>query len=383
VDVSARAPLRTAVIGAGFVGPHHVDAVRRGGLADVVAIAGTSLERARLRARQLGVAEARTVADVLADPAIDVVHVCTPNASHAELAAAALEAGKHVMVEKPLALTVADADRLSHLAGERGLHGGVTFTYRGYPMVRAARQLVTDGRLGRVRMAHGAYLQDWLLEATDYNWRVDPAAGGPSRAVADIGSHWFDTVEFVSRVSVRQVFADLHTFLPTRVRPIAQGETFAQGHGRGEEVRVESEDGATLLLRMDDGAVGSLVLSQVAPGHANDFSFELAGERAALAWRQEDPEWLRIGERGGGVTATQRTPADPATHGVPSLPAGHPEGWGDALRDLMSTYYSAIAHDAGEAPAGYPTFADGARAVRFVAAVLESASTERWVTLAD
>lgn len=381
--MSARPPLRAAVIGAGFVGPHHVDAIRRCGLGEVVAISGSSLEKARRRAVQLGVPEARDVAALFADDEIDVVHICTPNASHAELAAAALEAGKHVMLEKPLALNAADADGLVRLAERHGRHAGVTFTYRGYPMIRAARELVAAGRLGPLRMAHGAYLQDWLLEATDYNWRVDPATGGPSRAVADIGSHWFDTVEFVSGLRVREVLAELRTFLPTRVRPAEQGDTFGRGRGTGEEVRIESEDAAALLLRFDGGVTGTLVLSQVAAGHANDFAFELSGVSASLAWRQEDPEWLRIGERGRGQTAIRRTPLDPPGRGVPPLPTGHPEGWGDALRDLMRGFYGTIAGEADAAAPGYPTFADGARAARFVEAVLESARTERWAAIAD
>jgi predicted dehydrogenase len=186
--------LRAAVIGTGFVGPHHVDGIRRGGYAEVVAIVGTDQRRTEERARALGVPRGTADAGtILRDPDIDVVHVCTPNATHLEYARAALEAGKHVVVEKPLALTAADADELVRLAAERGLHGAVAFTYRGYPMVRRARTVVADGELGEVRLVHGAYLQDWLLEASDYNWRLESGLGGASRAVADIGSHWFDT----------------------------------------------------------------------------------------------------------------------------------------------------------------------------------------------
>lgn len=375
--------LRAAVIGTGFVGPHHADAVRRAGYADVVAMASSTLERARPAAERIGVA-AREVADVVGDPAIDVVHICTPNATHVQLATAALEAGKHVVVEKPLALSSHEADRLVTLARERGLHAAVAFTYRGYPMVRRARREVAAGRLGGVRMAHGSYLQDWLLETTDYNWRVEPQAAGPSRAVADIGSHWFDTVEFVTGLRVHEVFADLHTFVRDRVRPAQRGPTFGHEGGAGEVVHMESEDAASVLIRFANGAAGSFVVSQVSPGHGNDFWFELTGERASLAWRQEDPDWLRIGERGGGTTAVPRE-VEVRDRGVPSLPGGHPEGWSDALRDLVGSFYAAIVGGvtAGSPAAteAYPTFADGARAVRFVAAALDSARHQRWTSV--
>ncbi len=385
--------LRTAVIGTGFVGPHHVDAVRRGGYAEVVAMVGTDAARTAARARALGVPGATTdVSALMADRSIDVVHICTPNASHVELARAALEAGKHVVVEKPLALTVADAEGLVGLASERQRHGAVAFTYRGYPMVRQARAMAAGGDLGEVRLVHGAYLQDWLLEASDYDWRVEPAAGGPSRAVADIGSHWFDTAEFVSGLRVDTVMADLATFMTTRHRPTSAGITF-QGPGGGgaagpgEEVVVESEDAATLMVRFAGGGRGSAVVSQVSPGHKNAFSLEVSGARRSIGWRQEDPNHLWIGSRGQeGSALLPRAPQATDEPGVPALPAGHPEGWSEALRDLFRPFYAAIS--SGEPPSGehaeaqrYPTLADGARAVRFVDAVLRSARTGTWAAL--
>ena len=222
-------PLRSAVIGTGFVGPFHVDAVRRGGYADVVALAGTDEARTAERARGLGIPLATTdVARLLRDPAIDVVHVCTPNRTHVELATAALEAGKHVVVEKPVALHAAEATELARLAQRAGRHAMVAFTYRGYPMVRRARALVAAGQLGDLRLAHGEYIQDWLADPADYNWRVDPEVGGESRAVADIGSHWFDTTEFISGRRIEAVLADLATFIPRRRRPVGGSRAFAR-----------------------------------------------------------------------------------------------------------------------------------------------------------
>lgn len=372
--------LRAAVIGTGFVGPFHVDAVRRGGLADVVAVAGSNPERTAARARALGVPIAITDLDRLfADPEIDVVHVCTPNSTHVELARRALEAGKHVVVEKPLALSLADARGLAATRVQAGLHGMVAFTYRGYPMVRRARQLVGAGELGDLRLVHGAYLQDWLAEQTDYNWRLDPGSG-VSRAVADIGSHWIDTAEFVSGRRVSAVFADLATFLPARRRPLVETAAFEAASGERETVAITSEDAATILLRFDGGSRGAVVISQVSPGRKNAFGFELAGSRASLAWEQERPESLWIGSR----AETRRLTREPevVASGVPSLPAGHPEGWAEALRDVLRSFYAEIVDGPphGSEPAAYPTLDDGVRSVAMVEAVVESAARGTWTT---
>ncbi len=370
--------LAAAVVGTGFVGPFHVDAVRRGGYGDVVVVAGSDPERTRRKAQALGVARATTdVAAILDDPEIDVVHICTPNDTHVDLARRSLQAGKHVVVEKPLALTSADARSLEQLAVECGLHGAVAFTYRGYPMVRRARQAVADGEIGSVRLVHGGYLQDWLSNESDFNWRLEPEAGR-SRAVADIGSHWFDTAEYISGRRITAVFADFATFLTHRQRPTERREAFEAASGPGQSVAISSEDAATILLRFDDGARGAVVVSQVSPGRKNAFTLEFAGSRASLAWAQEEPERLWLATR-----EEQRTlirDAAPAGTGIPSLPAGHPEGWAEALRDMLRDFYAAVASgDPPDDDPAYPSLVAGARAVSIVEAVVESARTEAWV----
>ena len=385
------APLRAAVIGTGFVGPHHVDAIRRTGYAEVVALAGSDPSRTAARAAALGVA--RATADVpalLADPAIDVVHVCTPNATHVPIALAALRAGKHVVVEKPIGLDAASAAELLTAEADSGRRAMVAFTYRGYPMIRRARDVVARGELGAIRLAHGQYLQDWLADATAWNWRIDQPVGGASRAVADIGSHWFDTIEFVSGQRVEAVLGDLAILIPTRRRPDSSGPAFTSGAGPSTEVSIASEDAAAILVRFVGGARGSCLVSQISTGHKNDFSIEIAGEHHSLAWRQEDPEHLHV--LGPDVATTlSREPSDGvAEPGVPALPGGHIEGWGEALRDLFRPFYAAIVADdpvpgpstPGAPPtAPYPTLTDGLRALRFVDAVVRSSNESRWVTL--
>ena len=379
------ARLRSAIVGAGFIGPHHVDAVRRGGYADVVVLVDRDPQRGPLTARSLGVARAVTdIEAVLGDPSIDVVHICTPNHTHVELARAAMEAGKHVVVEKPVATDRAGAVALLEVAQRTRRHAAVALTYRGYPMIRRARELVRGGRLGPLRLVHGTYLQDWLADANDYNWRLDSVAGGASRAFADIGTHWFDTVEFVAGARVSAVMADLATLVPVRYRPLRSTAAFSTGSGATEAVQVDTEDAATVLLRFEDGARGAVIVSQVSPGHKNDLTVHLSGSERSLGWAQERPERLWLGARDDATVLTRAPSADGWPVGVPALPSGHPEGWADALRDLLRPFYAAIA--AGDPPpddadAPYPTLTDGARGVALIEAVVESSRGGRWVDI--
>lgn len=382
--MQSRRRLQSAVIGTGFVGPHHVDAIRRTGYADVAVIVGSDPERMAAKAQVLGVDRwSVDAAAVISDPAIDVVHVCTPNASHVALASAALEAGRHLVLEKPIATDLDAGRELASRAAASGRHAMVALTYRGYPMVRRARDLVMAGELGPVRLIHGAYLQDWLASETDYNWRIDPDIGGASRAVADIGTHWFDTIEFISGCRVDAVMANLATLIPTRLRSTGAAIAFGTASGPTERVEIGSEDVATILVRFEEGAVGACVISQVSTGRKNAFTVRVDGAAQSLDWDQESPEGLWLRARDQARLLTRDPAGDPATLGVPSLPAGHPEGWGEALRDLIRPFYRAISM--GSSPddlaGSYPTLADGARSLEFVDAVLTSARQDRWVRL--
>ena len=376
--------LRTAVIGMGFVGPHHIDAVRRTGYADVDIIVGSDPDRTARRAAEIGVARWSTDVDaVLSDPGIDVVHVCTPNTTHVALAGATLEAGKHLVLEKPIALDRAGANGLVDLARRSGRHAMVALTYRGYPMVRRARAAVADGEVGEIRLIHGAYIQDWLADPKDYNWRVDPEIGGQSRAVADIGTHWFDSAEFITGLRVEAILADFATFIPTRMRSVGGSVAFSSGEGPTESVKVQSEDAATILLRFEGGARGACVLSQVSTGRKNAFTLEVDGSLRSMAWDQEVPEHLWLRSRDDARLLVRDPGGTQADSGIPSLPAGHPEGWGEALRDLLRPFYAAVA--AGESPqpgeAPYPTLNDGARGIAFVDAAIKSSASGSWVSI--
>src|ERR1700682_1291194 len=276
------------LFGPGFVGAHHIEAVRRLGFVDVVAIAASSEASARKKADALGVAKAYGSYEALvADPDLHAEHNTTPNYLHVPVILAALARRKHVISDKPLAMTSADARRLLDAANDAGVVHAVTFNYRGNPLVQQAREMVAGGELGTLHFIHGAYLQDWLLEETDFSWRLEPEKGGQSSAVADIGTHWCALVQHVAGQRIVEVLADLTTVIDTRRKPAASTEACARGAaGARETVAVRSEDLATILVRFDGGAKGCVSVGQVCAGHKNGLWFEMNGRRASLRWLQ-------------------------------------------------------------------------------------------------
>ena len=369
--------LRVAVAGTGFIGAVHAHAARRAG-ARVVGVAASSPESAEQAAKVLGAERAFPAAEALvtADD-VDVVHICTPNHLHAPLARAALAAGKHVICEKPLATDLAGARRLVDAAASAGTAAAVPFVYRYYPTVREARDRVRTGVTGPVRLVHGTYLQDWLTDPEDDNWRVDAALGGASRAFADIGSHWCDLAEFITGQRIARVSARTLTAVPERLHA-EHTEAFARGNGGGEKRAVDTEDAAVVQFETDGGAVGSTVVSQISPGRKNRLWIEVDGAQEAVAFSQEEPETLWSGTR-EGVTLVPRDIAGMSTDAarLSFLPAGHPQGYADCF-DLFVADAHAVAR--GETPAdGMPLFADGLRSAQIVEAVLCSAREQRWV----
>jgi predicted dehydrogenase len=375
--------LRAAVVGTGFIGVVHAEALRRLGV-EITGVVGSSPERARAKAARLPLGEPyESFEAMLDDERVDVVHVTTPNHLHYPQAKAALAAGKHVVCEKPLALDAARARELLRLAEESGLVHCTNFNVRFYPQARQARALVAAGALGDVWHVHGAYLQDWLLLPTDWNWRLEPERGGELRAVADIGSHWLDLAQFVAGAPVSEVFADLATIIPVRRRPSGEVETFA-GADAVEVPRVDapitSEDLAHVLVRFDDGMRGAVVISQVSAGRKNSLRLELDGSAGALAWDSERPEELWLGHRERPNETLLRDPTlfAPDAAGHTGLPAGHAEGFADTFKGLYRAVYTAVA--AGEMPAepDFPTFSAGVRENAIGEAVARSAREGRW-----
>ena len=373
--------VRAAIIGTGFMGSTHAEALRRIPGVELVAVASHRREHAEALAGRFGIP---TATDdwrrVIEDEAVEVVHNCTPNDLHFEINRAALEAGKHVVSEKPLTTTAEESAALVRLAEERGVVAAVNFNYRFYPLVQHARALVRRGEIGPVHLVHGHYVQDWLLFETDYNWRLEAEAGGPSRALADIGSHWMDLVQFVTGRRIERVFADLFTLHETRQKPQGSADTFRQGAGETEPVRIGTEDGGNVLLQFEGGARGVVTVSQVSAGRKNHEWFEIDGGQRALAWNQERPNELWIGRRDGPNEVLIKDPSLLADEAQPyaHYPGGHPEGYPDGPKNLFGNVYRAVREGVPAEP-DYPTFADGHRAVRLVEAALESHDAQRWV----
>jgi predicted dehydrogenase len=370
--------LRAGVVGTGFIGAVHVEALRRLGV-EVAGVVGSSPERARAKALAPVIG---SYEELLADEGVDVVHLTTPNHLHHPQVKQALEAGKHVVCEKPLAMTSEQSAELLELAEQRGLVHCTNFNIRFYPQVQQARALVQSGAVGVVWNVHGGYLQDWLLLPTDWNWRLEPEKGGELRAVRDIGSHWLDLLQFVTGMRVESLFADLATTIPVRRRPVGEVETFAAAADvQREDAEMRTEDLAHILLRFEGGTRGSLVVSQVSAGRKNSLRFEVDGSKGALAWDSEGHEELWLGHRGKPNEALLRDPslflpeASSRTH----LPAGHAEGFGETFKELYRVVYTAVA--AGRPPdePDYPTFAAGHRENVLGDAVALSNRERRWV----
>src|SRR3954470_5760848 len=378
---SMTSELRAGIAGAGFIGAVHARSARLAG-ARIAAVAASTPENAQNAADAFRAERALASAEELVqDPGVDVVHICTPNHLHLPLAEAALAAGKHVVCEKPLALDAAGALRLVEAAAGTGLQAAGAFVYRYYPPVREARERVRSEATGDLRLLHGAYLQDWLLRPEDDNWRVDEQLGGASRAFADIGSHWCDLAEFVSGHRITRLSARTLTALPERFASEAH-QAFQSAGGHGPPKPVSTEDAALIQFETDRGAVGSAVISQISAGRKNRLLLEIDGANEALAFNQEEPEDLWVGRR-ENATIIRRDPAalsGPAAR-LATLPPGHPQGYNDCFDAFVADAYAAA--QTGEAPDGLPVFRDGLRAARITAAVLSSARTEAWVDVPD
>ena len=370
--------LGMGLVGPGFVGAHHIDAVRRLGFVDVVAVAASSDASARRKADALEVPRAYGSFEALvADPDVHVVHNTTPNYLHVPVILAALSRGKHVISDKPLATTAADARRLRDAADKAGVVHAVTFNYRGNPLVQQAREMIAGGELGPVHFIHGAYLQDWLLESTDFSWRLEPEKGGASSAVGDIGSHWCDLVQHVTGRRIVEVLADLTTVVQTRLKPSGSVEAFARGGETArEEVQVTSEDLATILVRFDNGAKGCVSVGQVCAGHKNGLWFEVNGRQASVRWDQERQNELWIGRRDTANAVLAKDPSllSAGARGYAHLPGGHQEAWADAFCNVMRDVYDVISgrRPRNPRPPAFATFEDGYHSACVVDAVLES-----------
>ena len=379
------ADIGAAVIGSGFIGTVHIEALRRMGV-QVRGLLGSTPERGVQSAERLGVAHAYASLDeLLADDAVEVVHVTSPNHLHHPQVKAIIAAGRHVVCEKPLAMTSAESAELVELARRGGRVNAVNFNIRFYPLNQHVHELVGNGVIGDVRLVSGHYFQDWLLLETDWNWRLQPELGGALRAVGDIGSHWLDLMAFTTGLEVTEVMADLTTFIPTRKQPTGPVETFSTERASETVARpIGTEDTATILLRFSNGARGTVAISQLSPGRKNSLEYEIDGSAAAVSWDSEQPDQLWIGHREAANEILIRNPAlmGDAGQAAAFLPGGHVEGFADTFRALFSAVYADVATGGPSTTATYPTFVAGHDEMLVGDAVADSARSGRWTAVA-
>lgn len=377
-----------AVVGAGFIGPVHIEGLRRAGIR-IIGILGSTPEKSRQVADRFSVPRAyNDYTELLRDSNVTAVHIATPNRLHFEQASAALKAGKHVLCEKPLAMTSAETTELVRLAQRCGRAAGVCYNVRFYPLCLEMAERARQGTLGAVWHIAGSYTQDWLFHPTDFNWRVLAGEGGALRAIADIGTHWLDLAQAVTGLEVEAVCADLQTVYPERRRSTGGSETFSGKLAVAaamEPMTVDTEDAGAILLRFRGGARGVVWVSQTTAGRKNCLRLEIAGSKESWAWDSESPSSLWIGHRDRPNEILVR---DPSLLSAPArlytdYPGGHNEGFPDTFKQLFRAFYGYL--DAGdfEAPAPFPTFADGHREVLLCEAVLRSARERRWAEVEE
>ena len=379
--------LKVAVAGAGFIGPVHIEALRRIPGIEVTALLNRGAEKAKSKAEELGIAKYYDdYQQLLANEKLDCIHICTPNSLHYQMAKDALAKGIHVVCEKPLATTIAEAVELVNLAASRKQVNAVHFNIRYYPIIRQMRAMREKGELGEVYSIIGSYLQDWLFYQTDYNWRLEAAQSGESRALADIGSHLLDLLEYVSGCRIVQVFADLNIVHKVRKKPLKPIETYSGKllqPNEYQDVIINTEDYASVLLRFDNGNKGVVTVSQVAAGRKNRLTLEISGALKSFNWSSESPNELWIGERDRPNRELLRDPSlfHPESAKLVAYPGGHNEGFPDTSKQMFKQVYDAIRTGAQPDKPEFPTFEDGLRELRLNEAIMSSANTKKWIVV--
>jgi len=367
------------------MGRTHTEAVRRLGNVEIAGVASLTDKMARDFADQVGIENSTgDYRKLLADPTIEAVHICTPNALHFPMCRDAILAGKHVICEKPLATSSAEAQQLVDLAKEKGVANCTFHNLRYYPIVQQIRRMREAGELGDILLVQGTYSQDWLLYDTDWNWRIDSKENGPSRCFADIGTHWCDMIEHTTGLRITSLCADLQTFHKTRKRPKGEIETFAGktlAPSDYEEMPIDTEDSGAVILRLGNTARGAMTVSQVSAGRKNYLRIEIYGTKASVTWDQESPDTLWIGHRNEPNQIVIKDPSLmlPAARSYADLPGGHSEGYGNAQKQTMRRFYRTV--EDRKAPVEYGQFVDGLRGLQIVEKVLESSKKHGWVEL--
>ena len=378
--------IKCGIIGMGYIGVYHIDAIRRIGFAEVSAVADINYEIAKKKASDYYIPKCyKGIDELLSNPEISVVHNCTPNKFHYEINKKIIQSGKHIFSEKPLAINSRESEELVKLLKENPeVVAGVNFIYRMNPLVQEMKVKVRNGDIGKPILAHGSYLQDCFLNQTDYNWRVDKNLGGASRVIADIGSHWMDTVQTILDDKIIEVCSDLTVIYKTRKKPKTRFETFAViTDAEYEEIKVDTEDYGAVLFKTQNGISGVFYVSEISAGRKCYLNLEINGTDASIHWNQETADWMWIGYKDKYNQQVMRNPnlmADEVRK-YSSLAAGHPEGWNDAERNNIYSFYKYIldGKKLGKNNGDFATFDEAHYIVKLTEAILESNRTKRWI----
>jgi predicted dehydrogenase len=380
--------INIGIVGTGFSAKAHMEAIRRIPYLRVAAVAASSLEKAQQIAEEYGIPKAYgDASELIQDKDITAVHNCTPNYLHYAINREVLLAGKHILSEKPLGLSSNETKELALLAQKSRGVSGVAFNYRHFPLIVEVKHRISKRTYGNVNLVYGGFLQDWLLHRTDYNWRLEPEYNGASRALADIGSHWCDTVQYVLGKKIVKVFADLKIVHPTRLKPPEiVGMLKGPSDPEYEEIAMRTEDYGSVLVHFEDGIQGVFTISQVSAGRKNKLFFEIAADQGSLAWNQENPHSLWIGQRD---QANDELSSDPrllceSASELSHYPGGHQEGWPDALKNMLIDFYSVVRNPGLKTTTtarSFANFDDGNQIMNVIEAILESHLKQQWVKI--
>jgi predicted dehydrogenase len=380
--------IKAGIIGTGFIGPAHIEALKRLGGIEVIAVTSGMDYSAKNIAEKYSISKVyNTWQEVVNDTEVEVIHNCTPNHLHFEINQAAMLSKKHIISEKPLTINSEQSGKLLRVAEKTGVVNAVNYNYRFYPLIQHAKKMVESNELGKIYYVHGNYLQDWLYYSTDYNWRLESDLNGKSRAVADIGTHWCDLIQFLTGSKIIKVFADLTIIHSKRQKPSLAMDTFSSKHEEpGPEISelvIDTEDIGTVILQFENGLKGVFTVSQVSAGRKNHFWFEIDGSKKSISWNQEEPNRLIIGfrEKGNEVLIKDPSLLHEEVRKYAHYPGGHPEGYPVGPLNLFMNVYDFIR--SGKNPlkdeTDFPTFKEGDWENRIVEAVLASNRSRQWV----
>lgn len=377
--------IKAGIIGSGFMGNAHIENLLRTGMVEIAAIASAQEKNAKIISEKFSIFKYYdNWKKIINDDEIEVIHNCTPNHLHFEINKSAIKAGKHIISEKPLTISSGESLELLNLLEKHESVNAVNFNYRFYPLIQQTKKLIKSA--GKIYLVHGNYLQDWLFYETDYNWRIDTKLSGQSRAIADIGSHWCDLIQFVTNSKIKKVFADLVTVHKTRIKPNQNSKTFKgkeKQNYKGKLKRINTEDAGSVLLQFENGAKGVFTVSQISAGRKNHFWFEVDAAKKAFAWNQEKPNELWIGyrEKPNEILIKDPSLLDNEIKKYSSYPGGHPEGYADGIKNLFTNVYKFIQDkkDPKKDKVDFPTFKDGYRQNLIVDTIIKSSKEKKWI----